>query len=211
MLAAILVLFSGYRLRVLRFEARQRELQALVDARTRALHEANQALERLASLDGLTQIANRRVFDAALEAAWADHRRRRASIALVMCDVDHFKTYHDRYGHPEGDHVLVAVAQALTGVLNRETDLVARYGGEEFALLLRDTDLAGARRIALEAREAVKALALPHEASSTAAVVTLSLGVAATIPGPGAAQELVTAADVALYAAKTEGRDRVAG
>ncbi len=210
-LGAALALYSGYRVRVLRYQARQRELEAVVAERTRDLHAANRELERLASLDGLTQIPNRRSFDEALRGAWADHRRRGASLAVVVCDVDHFKAYNDAYGHPAGDQALRAVARALGGVLQRQTDLAARYGGEEFALLLRDSDVVGARRVAQEARLAVRALGLPHKESATAAVVTLSLGVAAMVPGAGEAHEIVERADRELYRAKQEGRDRLAG
>jgi diguanylate cyclase (GGDEF)-like protein len=204
-------LYGTYRLRVWRLEARQRELEAVVDVRTRELSTANRELARLANLDGLTQIPNRRSFDEALHAAWADHRRRGAPLAVVLADVDFFKPYNDRCGHPAGDRALTAVAQALDRSIRRETDLAARYGGEEMVILLRDTDAAGATRVAENALAAVHALAISHPASDAAPILTLSIGVAAVVPTADVdPADLVAAADQALYRAKAEGRNRVA-
>ena len=204
------LLYATYRLRVWRLEARQRELESVVAARTGELSVANRELERLASLDGLTQIPNRRSFDEALRAAWADHRRRGAALAVALADVDFFKLYNDSRGHPEGDRALIAIAQALHGCLRRETDLAARYGGEEMVLLLRDSDAAGAARVAGEALDRVRALKLPHPSSAAAPFVTLSIGIAAMIPGEGSdAADLLARADQALYRAKAAGRNRV--
>jgi diguanylate cyclase (GGDEF)-like protein len=183
---------------------------ALVDDRTASLRLANQELERLATLDGLTRIANRRAFDEALPRAWADHRRRGASLAVVLCDIDHFKLYNDRHGHPAGDQALIAVTAALAGVTRRASDLVARYGGEEIVFLLSDTDAEGALLVATAALEAVRALALPHGDREAAPHVTVSLGVAAEVPGLEARPvDLLTRADRALYRAKLAGRNRV--
>src|SRR5262249_33736958 len=126
----------------------------------------------------LTRIANRRAFDEALPRAWAEHRRRRASLAILLCDVDHFKRYNDRHGHPAGDQALIAVAAALSGVTRRGSDVVARYGGEEIVMLLPDTDAGGAGRVAEAALHAVRALHIPHGDAGAGPHVTVSLGLA---------------------------------
>jgi diguanylate cyclase (GGDEF)-like protein len=198
------------RLRARRARVRERELVALVDERTARLRLANEELERLATLDGLTRIANRRAFDEALPRVWADHRRRGAPLAIVLCDIDHFKRYNDRHGHPAGDEALITVAAALAGVTRRASDLVARYGGEEIVFLLPDTDAEGARQVATAALDAVRTLKLPHGDPEAAPFVTVSLGLAATVPSPDSAPaDLVASADRALYRAKAAGRDRV--
>ena len=174
-----------------------------------ALARANAELHRLATLDGLTGIANRRRFDEAIEAEWNRGRRRGSPLALLLCDVDHFKRYNDRLGHPAGDLCLKKMAGVLAGQLKRPADLAARYGGEEFALLLPDTDLAGALRVGEACRAGLEQLALPHP-ESPFGIVTMSLGVTCIVPGeddhPG---DLVARADVALYDAKRGGRNRV--
>lgn len=187
-----------------------RNLERRVAERTEDLRQANAELERLASLDGLTRIPNRRTFDATLERRWAEHRERGAPLAIVLCDVDDFKRYNDHYGHQRGDDALVAVAAALSGALRRAEDLAARYGGEEMVVLLPDTDAESAARLAGDLLAAVRALAIPHSASRAADHVTLSVGVAAVVPAAGSAPaELVERADRALYRAKERGRDRV--
>jgi diguanylate cyclase (GGDEF)-like protein len=207
-LAAALLL-ALHRLRTWRLRLRQRELQRQVDDQTVALRAANQSLERLAAVDGLTGIANRRTFDETLAREWLDHRRRGAPLALVLGDVDHFKAYNDACGHPAGDDVLRQVAAALAGSARRATDLPARYGGEEFALLMGDTTASGGLALAHEVLHALRARGIPHPRSSAAAHVTLSLGVAARVPADGLEPaELLRAADAALYRAKAEGRDR---
>jgi diguanylate cyclase (GGDEF)-like protein len=203
-------LFGLDRLRGWRSRARERELVALVDDRTVSLRLANEALARLATLDGLTRIANRRAFDEALPLAWADHRRSGSPLAVVLCDIDHFKRFNDRHGHPAGDQALIAVAAALAGATRRTTDVVARYGGEEMVFLLRDTDAEGARLVAEAALEAVRALRLAHGDPEAGPFVTVSFGVAAEVPSPESSPEaLLARADRALYRAKAVGRDRV--
>jgi two-component system chemotaxis family response regulator WspR len=173
------------------------------------LARANEELRRLAALDGLTGIANRRLFDEAARAEWQRGRRRRTPLALLLCDVDHFKLYNDHLGHPAGDLCLKKMAAVLTGQLKRPADLAARYGGEEFALLLPDTDLAGALRVGEACRAGLEQLQLPHPGSPNG-VVTMSMGVACLVPGdedgPAA---LIAQADAALYDAKRAGRNRV--
>jgi len=177
--------------------------------REEELRIANQHLEELASLDGLTGLANRRGFDRELQHAWEHAAERRAPLALMMIDIDHFKLYNDRYGHVAGDTCLRAVGETLSLVTLEEAVLVARYGGEEFALLLPGLDLARAAALAEEARKAIEDLMINH-AQSPSGLVTISIGVEALVPERGRpAAELVEAADTALYAAKRGGRNTV--
>ncbi|ONG48222.1 hypothetical protein BKE38_22210 [Pseudoroseomonas deserti] len=180
-------------------------------AAERALAGLAQRLATLAATDGLTGLANRRQFDEALAEAW---RRAEAGqgLALLLVDADCFKAYNDRYGHQEGDRILRAIAAAIGVTAKRAGDVAARYGGEEFAVLLPATGPEAAAHVAEALRRRVHALDLPH-ADAPAGRVTISIGVAALPPGaraPGAAACLVEAADAALYAAKRQGRDRVA-
>lgn len=167
-------------------------------------------LERLSFNDGLTGIANRRHFDGVLDQEWKRAVRNANSIALILCDIDHFKTYNDTYGHQQGDECLIEVAQTLKSIITRATDLVARYGGEEFVAVLPETTLEGAFVVAENMRVAIEELEIPHAASPVSQHVTLSLGVASTIPSRiGSASQLVEAADRALYSAKNQGRNQV--
>ena len=180
------------------------------------LDEVYKQLQRQASLDGLTQVANRRKFDEYLRQEWLQMERLQAPISLIMADVDFFKLYNDTYGHQQGDDCLKAVAAAMSQALDSPLDLVARYGGEEFAIVLPNTDLATALVVAEEIRKQVKLLAIPHQSSSVCEFVSLSLGVACTFPGSQneqvsiiSPQKLIANADLALYQAKKHGRDRV--
>lgn len=178
-------------------------------SREEELRIANQHLEELASLDGLTGLANRRGFDRELRLAWERAAERREPLALMMIDIDHFKLYNDRYGHVAGDTCLRAVGETLSLVTLEEAVLVARYGGEEFALLLPGIDLTRAAALADEARQAIEDLMINH-AESPMGLVTISLGVEALVPERGQpAADLVEAADTALYAAKRGGRNTV--
>ncbi len=209
LIALAALIFGVHRLRVWRLHERQRELEAVVTTRTRELHDANRELDRLARIDGLTRIANRRAFDEALEKSFADARRHGGSVALVLGDIDQFKKFNDSQGHQAGDETLQSVAAALAGVLRRETDLAARYGGEELVMLLPGTDAEQATHIAHSTVECVRALSIPHPASDVAPHVTISLGVAAMRPADGGhPEDLIALADAALYRAKTAGRDR---
>lgn len=166
-------------------------------------------LREIAFTDGLTHIANRRCFDLRLEAEWQRSQRNGTMLALLMIDVDFFKHYNDRYGHPAGDDSLRLVAAALKVNLHRPFDLAARYGGEEFVGLLPDTDLAGAMAIAEKLELAVRALEIEHLASDVAQVMTISVGVAAALPDQhNSSASLVQQADVHLYQAKQQGRGR---
>lgn len=175
----------------------------------RKLDTANQELLRLSSSDGLTGLPNRRFFDETIEREWRRCLRGAKEMALVMCDVDHFKPYNDAYGHLAGDVCLRKVAGALRQALDRGGDAVARYGGEEFVFILPETTVGGALIVAERARHAVMALGMPH-AESSYGVVTVSLGVATMVPDAGTDSSLlIQAADRALYQAKAAGRNCV--
>ncbi len=175
-----------------------------------ALQTANQELERLAHLDGLTEIANRRQFDTYLRWEWLRLAREQAPLSLILCDVDFFKKYNDTYGHLAGDGCLQQVAKAIAAVVKRPADLAARYGGEEFAVILPNTNLVGAAHIAKQIRLAVKGLEICHDTSQVESHVTLSLGVTSMIPEVDTEPTvLIDAADCALYQAKQKGRDRL--
>jgi diguanylate cyclase (GGDEF)-like protein len=200
----------AYRVQVGRAQAREETLVRLVEKRTRQLEEANQALERLSSLDGLTGIANRRSFDQALELEWRRGARTGAPLSLILMDVDSFKAYNDAYGHPGGDEALKRVATALAASLGRAGDLVARYGGEEFVALLPGMAAPDAHVVAERLRDLVEGLGVRHSASATARVLTVSAGVATFFPSEdSSASGLLAAADKALYQAKRSGRNRV--
>jgi diguanylate cyclase (GGDEF)-like protein len=167
-------------------------------------------LQESAQFDGLTRVLNRRAFDARLAEEWQRAVRNDEPLALAMIDVDYFKVYNDRRGHPAGDDALRRVAAAAAASLQRAGDRFARYGGEEFAFILPSTPLARAIEAAERVREAVAALAIPHPVGKGGRV-TVSVGVAAAEPASGGTvAQLIAAADKELYAAKAAGRDRVA-
>jgi diguanylate cyclase (GGDEF)-like protein/PAS domain S-box-containing protein len=174
------------------------------------LQAANMELQRLASVDGLTQIPNRRCFDKKLELEWQLMEREQESLSLILCDIDFFKLYNDRYGHQGGDECLKQVAQIIGSNAQRAGDLAARYGGEEFAVILSRTDVQGAKQVAEAIRSDLKAAAIFHAASKVSKFITLSMGSATTVPAAGLSiEELIGQADRALYRAKLEGRDRI--
>jgi diguanylate cyclase (GGDEF)-like protein len=188
----------------------QRALQAEVYERKQteiALRRANLELQRLAVLDELTRVANRRRFDQYLLAQCAQPQH--PALSLLLCDVDSFKSYNDHYGHQAGDRCLQLVAREISRSVGRAKDLVARYGGEEFAVIMPDTDLAGALSVAEVIRRNVERLRLAHARSEVSSYVTISIGVACSYAAPEAIPEgLVAIADAALYAAKRQGRNR---
>lgn len=178
---------------------------------TRKLDSANQELKRLSASDGLTGIANRRMFDEQIAIEWRRARRQTSSLALLMCDVDFFKLFNDTYGHQAGDDCLRQVAGTIQNHLERPSDIAARYGGEEFGVILPETEIAGAFYVAEKIRHAIHELKLPH-AGSAYGQVTVSVGIAALIPDKeNSFNDLIQAADRALYRAKDAGRNRVCG
>lgn len=191
-------------------QAQNERLQAEVRDRLAAeaaLRVANRELFRMAHLDGLTQVANRRCFDESLERDWKILAVEKAPLALILCDVDFFKCYNDTYGHQAGDRCLCEVAQAIQSYL-RPCDMVARYGGEEFVVILPDTSLEAAIQIAQGLQDQIRELDIEHLGSPIHRYITLSLGIAGTVPQSTiASAQLVAAADRALYQAKSEGRN----
>ncbi|MGB3308927.1 MAG: diguanylate cyclase [Nodosilinea sp.] len=176
----------------------------------RELTLANQRLKRMAYLDGLTQVANRRRFEQCLDREWRRMNREDGPLSLIMADIDSFKGFNDRYGHQAGDNCLRLVARTLTRAAKRPGDLVARYGGEEFVLVLPNTDLKGAETVAEEIRLLVRGHHIPHEGSAAAKIVTMSFGVASALPASDdSPAQLIKRADDALYNAKNQGRDQV--
>ncbi|PTN37899.1 diguanylate cyclase [Desulfonatronum sp. SC1] len=186
---------------------------AVVKARVRThvqLKIRTDMLEKLALVDGLTGIANRRSFDQALEQEWKRAARSGRDISVIMLDIDHFKAYNDNYGHGAGDDCLQRVAKALRSAVYRPSDLIARYGGEEFVALLPETDSHGAARLAETLRLTVANLALPHAYSPIVEHITVSVGHATRrAVQDQSPQDILKAADQALYKAKEAGRNRV--
>ncbi|WP_345977350.1 diguanylate cyclase [Sulfurimonas sp. HSL3-7] len=174
------------------------------------LKKIYEIMNKQAVLDALTGVPNRRSFTESLLKEYKRCQREHLPLSIIMCDVDKFKEYNDTYGHMSGDLCLIKVAQMVQASLNRPSDFVARYGGEEFVVLLPTTSLEGAMHIAETIRSNIEKMAIPHKNSSPLEVVTLSLGVA-TSEGTSdvSYEQLVTYADMALYKAKDEGRNRV--
>lgn len=186
-------------------QMRQRLLQVSVE-----LEQANTELKKLANLDGLTGLANRRYLDSFIRTEISRSSRDHSPLCLILADVDHFKHYNDDYGHLAGDDVLKQIAVALNASCKRSTDLVARYGGEEFAIVLSQTSLEKGALVAERVRQAVEALAIPHAQSPISQVCTISLGVFAMVADRDSDSEtMIKNADVALYNAKSCGRNQV--
>lgn len=177
------------------------------------LQKVNTKLEKIALQDGLTGLANRRLFDQTLENEFKRAKRNQTQLALIMADIDNFKAYNDTYGHQEGDQCLKTIASVLKDSAKRASDLAARYGGEEFAIILPETDLEGAVELAEKIREKIISLEIEHKNSQTNQYVTVSFGVT-KIENIGEIneqliKEFIETADDALYQAKEKGRNRV--
>lgn len=167
-------------------------------------------IERIASLDGLTEIPNRRAFDIRLDEEWRRAVRGGTPISLLMIDVDMFKQFNDNYGHGAGDACLKRIAATLADSVSRPGDFIARYGGEEFAAILGNTNRQGALTLAENFREMIEGLAIVHEHSSAGPHVTISLGAATDFPLPNdSLDDFKRKADEMLYAAKNAGRNTV--
>lgn len=172
-----------------------------------ALKLKSDLLEKHASLDGLTNLLNRRMFDSDLETKWAEGRRLGVNVGLIIFDIDHFKQFNDNYGHSAGDEALVRVSRALMGALQRQTDRVYRYGGEEFTLIQFDTDIDQLKQTAELLRQCIYSLDILHELSSHRKV-SISIGVAlAESEGEHSELLLLQTADKELYKAKGNGRN----
>lgn len=172
--------------------------------------QKNFELQQISMLDGLTQISNRRHFDECLHCEWQRMMKIGKPLSLILCDVDYFKRYNDNYGHQMGDLCLKRVAKAISDMVKRAGDVVARYGGEEFIILLPNTCADAAMVFAEKVRMAIQQLELPHRVSDVSQFVTLSMGVASFVPHKNMSPEnLIAAADEALYKAKHLGRNCV--
>ncbi|MVW74257.1 sensor domain-containing diguanylate cyclase [Pseudomonas xionganensis] len=174
------------------------------------LLQLQKQLEEFSYQDGLTGVANRRMFDSRFEVEWANAQRSGQPLSLILLDIDYFKQYNDHYGHIQGDDCLKLVGQALSQAAVRPRDLVARYGGEEFALLLPETDASAAAQVAERCRQLIRERQIHHAQSQVAPLLTVSLGVGTRVPG---SHELplsfLESVDRLLYQAKHQGRDRV--
>ncbi|WP_201863189.1 sensor domain-containing diguanylate cyclase [Microvirga soli] len=181
----------------------QRELKRRTRAETK--------LRRIARTDDLTGLPNRRAFRETFEREWRQAVRSGSALSLLSIDADYFKSFNDRYGHGRGDEVLRAIAGTLNGSIRRPRDIATRYGGEEFAVILPETDLTGAIRIADSIRQTINAMAIVHEGSPYH-IVTASIGVASAQPSRASERSaLLEAADQALYRAKAAGRNAISG
>jgi diguanylate cyclase (GGDEF)-like protein len=198
--AAYLTLTSSY---YLERDSRRAFLHALRDRLRHAEVEAE------AKRDALTDLANRHHLTARLNELWGNAEGGAAPVAIIMLDIDHFKLFNDRYGHVTGDACLKRVAACVTAELRSSDDLAVRYGGEEMLVLLPKTDTSDAIRIAERIRRSVEALGIPHDGLGARRTVTISSGAAAAPASTISALELIAAADVALYAAKRNGRNQV--
>lgn len=168
-------------------------------------------LEEMSYKDGLTDVANRRMFDSVLELEWSNARRSRQPLSLIMIDIDHFKEYNDHYGHIQGDDCLIRVAKVLTTAATRSRDFIARFGGEEFVLVMPETDAAAAAKIAERCRQLIFKAQIPHANSPVSNVVTISVGVGTILPShQDEPMVFVEATDKKLYLAKQQGRNRIA-
>lgn len=175
------------------------------------LQTANQKLQQLAILDGLTEIANRRYFDLVFDKEWHRLAREQQPLSLILCDIDYFKDYNDAYGHQQGDRCLQKIARILREATRRPADLPARYGGEEFAIILPNTNSQGALFIARKIMSRLAKAQIPHKKSGVSDFVTLSIGVTTKTPRPNqSVLSIIDAADRLLYKAKTKGRNRLA-
>ena len=204
LLARIRYHSGGYISRLQRDEAFQ-----FLRASQKNLADANIELQKLAALDSLTGIANRRRFDDVMRAEWQRGQRDQKPLSLLMCDIDCFKLYNDTFGHLAGDMCLKKAAAVMTEHLKRPADVVARYGGEEFAIVLPDTTPEGALLIANACRAHVEQLAIENP-QAPHGLVTMSIGLASVVPSKDSSTEaLIAAADRALYTAKNDGRNQV--
>ncbi len=212
MLTSVILMLCGATLLAGRYIVASMRIREEAEAKAvearRTLDRANRQLTKLAFNDSLTGVPNRRYFDRLLSRAFKSAQRHRRPLAVVMIDVDEFKKFNDHYGHAAGDRCLQQVGKMLRGVCRRAEDFPARYGGEEFVLLLAETDLAGAMRVAEEARAAVFDSRIPH-ATARHQRVTISLGVSAVVPSASCdVANLLRSADEALYRAKLQGRNQ---
>jgi diguanylate cyclase (GGDEF)-like protein len=186
-----------------------RRIIRMSDLMQMELNLLSEKLERLSTVDELTEIGNRRAFDDLFLKEWLRACRRTESISLLLIDIDYFKNYNDLHGHLEGDSCLRMVSGAIRSSLKRPEDFVARFGGEEFVVVLPSTNMDGALKVAEKIHLNVANLGIENPGSSVSGRVTVSIGAAATIPCRTADRMLLLgASDQALYKAKNQGRNR---
>jgi diguanylate cyclase (GGDEF)-like protein len=182
-----------------------------IEKRTEELAQANETLKKLSKEDNLTGLANRRWFAEFLSQAWRNALREKQALSILMIDIDDFKEYNALYGHKKGDACLKIVAEAICQTVGRASDQVSRYGGEEFVVVLGNTPLEGALKIAENLRMAVQNLGITHKESKNQGIMTVSVGVTSTQPTRELQPETVlVAADRAMYNAKHAGKNQVA-
>ncbi|OWZ84829.1 diguanylate cyclase [Natranaerobius trueperi] len=191
---------------------RERELEDAL----KSLEEMNAKLEKLATIDELTQIPNRRLFDETLNNEWKRAKRDKTPLSLIILDIDYFKKYNDTYGHQQGDKCLKVISSRLSELILRPGDFAARYGGEEFAVILPNTQSDDSLMVAKRIREGIEGLNIPHVASRISDNVTISLGVTCVdfdevdyqkIEREDVLNSFINSADKALYEAKENGRN----
>lgn len=172
------------------------------------LLDLQKELEDLSFKDGLTGVANRRMFDSVLEVEWNNAKRNHQPLSLILIDIDYFKQYNDTYGHIQGDDCLKRVAKTLSSAATRSKDFIARYGGEEFVLVLPETDEDSANKVAERCRQLIFKEQIPHENSQVSQLLTISMGVASITPlHDDQAMTFVEEVDKRLYLAKQKGRN----
>ncbi len=175
-----------------------------------ALLSLQKELEELSFKDGLTGVANRRMFDSIMEVEWANARRNNQSLSLILFDIDYFKQYNDHYGHIQGDDCLKRVGKTLSSAATRSRDFFARFGGEEFVLVLPETNEKSAKKIAERCRKLIFKEQIPHEKSQISQILTVSLGVGTIVPShTDEPMAFIEEVDRRLYQAKQKGRNRI--
>ncbi len=190
-------------------EDRKRQRNIIL-AYTKKLRSSNKKLRNMVNKDGLTGVANRRFFNEAMKKSWLNELRFKKPMTLGMIDIDFFKQYNDIYGHQMGDNSLIRVARCIKDTLKRPYDLVARYGGEEFIVLFPNTDSSGGMEIASMLQQEITGMKIIHEGSLVSPILTCSIGLATLVPtNKTTAKDLIEMADIALYNAKTLGRNRI--
>jgi len=206
----ILLIMGSHYIRVMNLKQRNMALEKRVDERTRELAALNEELSKLASVDGLTQLTNRRYSDLHLETEWKRARRDQIELSIIFIDIDYFKLYNDMYGHPQGDECLKAFSDLLRKLIKRPSDLACRYGGEEFLMILPNTPLDGAVKVAETIQKELETLEIPHGKSEISEFVNCSMGIASIIPKNEIdIADLIKSADLALYKAKDQGRNQI--
>lgn len=210
LIAMIISLFSVYYIRTTSLKRQNAILEKKVDERTWELATLNAELSKLASIDDLTQLTNRRYADHRMKTEWKRAQRDQTELSVIMLDIDYFKEYNDLYGHPQGDECLKLIADLLDRIAKRTSNMACRYGGEEFLLIVPNTPLEGAFAIAETLQKELRALEIPHEKSKVSEFVTCSIGIAVVIPQNELnVANLIQIADNALYKAKRQGRNQI--